>query len=210
MRLCLIGMSSVGKSFCAKNLAATKGYRHIDCDAMIEERLAAELGPQGLSGIEGVATWMGHPTDPQYTENSQRYLSLEREVMEEVLATLPDDPNASFVIDTTGSVIYLGDAILDALRKKTRIVYLEASEKHVDQLFRSYSCVRPKPVIWGDSYQPHPNETPDKTLARCYPDLLRERAVRYNALAHVVIPTHDLAKHWSNIGSFILERSTST
>ncbi|MDD3029206.1 MAG: hypothetical protein PHS57_02855 [Alphaproteobacteria bacterium] len=207
MRLSLIGMSSVGKSFCAKNLATHHGYRRIDCDALIEKKLAETLEPLGLRGVEGMARWMGFPSDPGYAEKSRRYLDLERTVMRDVLDSLSQNKEKSpLVVDTTGSVIYLGDDILNGLREKTRVIYFEASEEQKNQLFRSYSSVRPKPVIWDEAYAPRPDETAQQAMARGYADLLRTRAERYKALAHLIIPTRDLADHWNHIGSFILQQ----
>lgn len=183
----LIGMSNIGKSRWSKRLAAESGFARIACDALIEERLGAELRPRGFAGIHGVARWMGQPYDPQYPETGAQYLAHERAVMEDVLARLgaPDAPPT--VIDTTGSVIYTGGDIAARLRDLTRVVYLEASPEHVTQLFERYMA-SPKPVIWGDAFAPHAGETPGDALKRCYPELLRFRAARYAALAHVTIP----------------------
>ena len=187
MRISLVGMSNIGKSYWSKRIAAAKGCPVIDCDRLIETRLAAELAPGGHQGLAGITKWMGFPADPQYKTNSARYVELEQIVMREVLDKLQAEPETSAVIDTTGSVIYAGDAILDSLRAQTRIVYFEAPKSHGVELFRSYIS-HPKPVIWGDSYIPQAGETPEQTLKRCYPALLQYRAQRYREIAHVTIP----------------------
>ncbi len=52
----------------------------------------------------------------------------ERAVMRAAIeGTLFDEEDTSFVIDTTGSVIYTGDEIIKELRELTLVVYLEES-----------------------------------------------------------------------------------
>ncbi|MFA5041037.1 MAG: hypothetical protein WC464_05340 [Bdellovibrionales bacterium] len=209
MRISLIGMSNIGKSYCSKRLAAGYGFKHIDCDALIEKKISAELAEGGYRGTTGMAKWMGFPSDPQYEKSSRRYITSEKEVMKEALASLPDDP-LPVVIDTTGSVIYTGSDVLDDLRAKTRVIYFEASEGHTDGLFKSYINHHPKPVIWGDSYKPLAGEAPRQTLQRCYPELLHDRARRYKEIAHVTIPFEQLNKHWMDIGTFVLKYAEPT
>ena len=187
MRVSFIGMSNIGKSFWSKRFAAETGCARIDCDKLIEKKLAPELAQGGHRGLRGMAKWMGFPFDPSYEQNSRRYINFEQTVMREVLEGLRTPADQRFVVDTTGSVIYTGEDILAELRATTRIIYLEASEEHIQTLFRRYNS-RPKPVIWNDSYAPEAGETPRQTLKRCYPELLRDRAQRYRALAHITIP----------------------
>ncbi len=204
MFISLIGMSNIGKSFCAGRLAAVKGFRHIDCDALIEEKLGPAYAESGLNGIHGVAEWMGLPADPKYKKNSARYIACERDVLKSALADLQSDREGNAVVDTTGSVIYTGEDILDSLRSLTTVVYLEASDKHVGDLYKSF-IAHPKPVIWGDSYVPAPGETEDQTLKRCYPELLRLRARRYKELAHVTIPFERLLENKNSVADFVLD-----
>jgi shikimate kinase len=208
MHISLIGMSNIGKTYCAKRLAAHHGYRHIDCDALIEKRLGAELIDGGYHGTKGMARWMGFPADASYKTNSRRYTESERQAVSESLARLKKDKKASVVLDTTGSVIYTGAEILESLRATTRIIYFETSEEHISALFNSYINHHPKPVIWDDAYAPLAEETPQQTLERCYPELLRDRARRYKEIAHVTIPFEELKNHWADIGTFVLERAS--
>jgi shikimate kinase len=204
MYIALIGMSNIGKSFCAKNLAAAHGFRHIDCDALIEKKLGAEFAEGGFRGREGMAKWMGFPADASYEKNSRRYLDCEKEVMKESLALLQNDKQSPAVLDTTGSVIYTGADILESLRAATRVIYFEATKEHIASFFKNY-IDRPKPVIWGESYAPLADETPRQTLERCYPELLGFRARRYKEIAHVTIPFGQLKNHWKDIGAFVLK-----
>lgn len=210
MHISLIGMSNIGKSYCSRNLAAHHGFKHIDCDALIEKKISAELAHGGHEGTAGMAKWMGFPAEPDYAKNSRRYIGCEEEVMKEAIVGLQADNNSSVVLDTTGSVIYAHKAVLDSLRAATRVIYFEATEGHTDALFRSYISHHPKPVIWGDSYKPLAGETPRQTLERCYPELLRDRARRYKEIAHIVIPFEQLKKHWADIGTFVLKHLEQT
>lgn len=186
MHISLIGMSNIGKSHWSRQLAA-ESYERVECDALVEKKLAGELIKLGYHGINDVAKWMGQPYDAQYPDTSRKYLACEREVMLEAIELLQSHPHKPIVIDTTGSVIYTGSDITEALKALTRIIYLEASPQHIVQLFERYMA-NPKPVIWGDSFNVRPGETLKDSLGRCYADLLGYRAERYKALAHVTLP----------------------
>ena len=184
MHISLIGMSNIGKSHWARRLAAESGYERVDCDTLVEKMLGDELAKLGYKGIHDVAKWMGQPFDPQYPDTSRKYLACERAVMLNIIERLRSDPYKPLVIDTTGSVIYSGEDVTEQLKALTRVVYFCASERHVAKLFERY-IANPKPVIWGDSFQPLPGEVPAETLKRCYPNLLAYRAERYGAMAHI-------------------------
>ncbi len=202
MRVSFIGMSNIGKSFWSKRVAAETGCPRIDCDTLIEKKLAPELATEGYRGLQGVAKWMGFPFNPSYAQNSRRYIELEQSVMRETLDTLHSNAPSRIVVDTTGSVIYTGDDMLSELRATTRIIYLEASEDHIKTLFRRYTA-HPKPVIWHESYKPETGESPQQTLKRCYPELLRDRARRYRDIAHVIIPFEKHSDPHMTVGALI-------
>ena len=204
MRVSLIGMSNIGKSHWATRIAADTGCDHIHCDALIEEKLRPELAQNGYEGLHGMARWMGLPAAPQHKQHSAMYVAFEREVMREILDRLRNPPEEAAIIDTTGSVIYTGDDILAELAATTKVIYFEASEAHTETLFKHY-IANPKPTIWGDLYAPLPGESERETLKRCYPLLLRERARRYRALAHVTIPFEQHKAHSADIGTVIRE-----
>lgn len=207
--LSLIGMSNIGKSFCAQNLATQHGYKAIDCDAIIERKLGIELTKDGLAGIEGMAKWMGFPADNTYARNSRRYVDLEQEVMREAIATIQTTKEETVVLDTTGSVIYTDEETLGNLRATTCVVYFEASAAHAEALFQNF-LTHPKPVIWHQSYKPRNDEPVKKTLERCYPELLQDRARRYKKIAHIVIPFEKIREHWTDIGKTVLQLVASS
>src|SRR5262249_10822133 len=147
----------------AKRLAARHGFARVDCDALVEQRLGPQLNEAG-GGTAGMAKWMGLPHESRYAATSRTYLECEKDVMREVLGKL-QTAQKPLAIDTTGSVIYTGEEIGNALRKLTRVVYLEASPAHVEQLFEMYFS-SPKPTIWGDAYAPRAGEEPRETMRR--------------------------------------------
>ena len=190
MRLALLGMSGTGKTFWTKKLAE-KGTPAVFCDDRIERRLAPKLGPGGYSGINGVAAWMGWPDSPTYAEREAAYLAEEIHTLDEVLQELENKPEASLVLDTTGSVIYAGNHLLMRLRRQMTIVYLAATAGERQLLIERY-LNDPKPVLWRGAFQPKSGETARETVARCYPALIEARRRSYEALAHCTVSVGEL------------------
>lgn len=198
----LIGMSGSGKSYWSGKLQEA-GFERFCCDDMIEERLGSELKSLGYSGIQDVAKWMGQPYNLQYGRTSKRYLDFEGEVVREVLATVEQSaPHRDTVIDTTGSVIYLARDILQGLRARTRVVYLETPDSVKEDMYRLY-LADPKPVIWGNSFSREDGETDMQALGRCYPLLLAYRTARYARLAHTTLNYRMLRNPDFTVGNFI-------
>ncbi len=185
LRLALAGMSGAGKTFWTKKLAAN-GCPAISCDDRIEEKLASKLAAEGFAGINGVATWMGWPDSPTYTEREADYLAEEIRTLDEVLTSLEKQPEQSLVLDTTGSVIYAGNNLLMRLRRQMTIVYLAASAEEQQLLIERY-LNDPKPVLWRGAFRAKPGEAPRETVARCYPALIAARRQSYEALAHCTL-----------------------
>jgi len=190
LRLALIGMSGAGKSYWSSRIAAA-GYPAISCDTQIESRLKPALESGGHSGINGVAAWMGWPHLPTYVDREAAYLSEEIAVLDEVLTGLEKNPERDLVLDTTGSVIYVGNHLLHRLRKQMLVVYLTASRDEQQLLIQRY-LEDPKPVLWRGAFQARAGEAPQDTVARCYPTLIGARRQSYEALAHCSIPVSDL------------------
>lgn len=190
LRLALIGMSGAGKSHWTKNLAA-HGCRAVCCDDEIESRLAPLLRSGGYTGINGVAAWMGWPDSPNYGEREAQYLAEEIATLDQVLGDLERDPQRELVLDTTGSVIYCGNNILLRLRRQMTVLYIAASADELQMLIERY-LEDPKPVLWRGAFRPRPGETPEDTVARCYPALIAARRQSYEALAHLTVTTANL------------------
>jgi len=185
LRLALIGMSGAGKTFWTKRLA-TRGYPAISCDDHIEQKLAPRLAAGGYAGINGVAAWMGWPDSPTYAERESEYLAEEIAAMDEVLSGLEKNREKSLVLDTTGSVIHIGNNLLMRLRRQMTVVYLAASSQEQQLLIERY-LTDPKPVLWRGAFQPKGGELPRETVARCYPSLIAARRQSYEALAHCTL-----------------------
>jgi len=190
LRLALIGMSGVGKTFWAKKLAEF-GVPAIFCDDQIEQRLARCLAPGGYSAINGVAAWMGWPDSATYERREAEYLAEEIHALDEILQRLEKRPQDSLVLDTTGSVIYTGNHLLLRLRRQMTIVYLAASPAEQQLLIERY-LNDPKPVLWRGAFLPKSGEAPRETVARCYPVLIEARRRSYEALAHCTLQVADL------------------
>jgi len=192
MRISLIGMSGCGKSYWTKKLAGS-GFRAFYCDDMIEDGLAPELmKPDG--GRMEVGEWMRFPFDPGYQSRESRYLSLEKAVLDEFLCRIGNPVDRSLdelVIDTTGSVVYVGDKILEKLRKTTTVVHLETPPDIREQMLNLYMANR-RPVLWRGYFNKAPHETNDAALVRCYADLIDDREKLYEKWSDVTVgyPVH--------------------
>ena len=183
-------MSGSGKSFWTKRLAKA-GHASICCDDRIEQRLRSRLEGGGYSGINGVASWMGWPDSATYAQREAEYLAEEIATLDEVLTELERDRSRELILDTTGSVIYTGNALLLRLRRQMTIVYLAATADEQQLLIERY-LNDPKPVLWRGAFQPKKSETPHETVARCYPILIAARRQSYEALAHCTLPVAEL------------------
>lgn len=187
LRICLIGMSNCGKTMRSLQLAQRFGFERYCVDDNIEQHISSLLQRSGYpSGIEGVAKWMGYPFEERFYRNQEIYLEYENKLTYEAVSTA-QATNRSFVLDTTGSVIYLEKKTRDIISDTFLVVHLEASEDMLQEMIRLY-FEAPKPVIWGDSFQPLGNEDGLTALKRCYPQLLRYRLKRYQQFAHCSVP----------------------
>ena len=182
VNLALIGMSGAGKSYWSKKMEKS-GFRRYSCDNLIAERLGSELGNKGKSTLN-LAKWMGAPYSDGYLEAESLYLKLEEEVLTFICnelenSSLQDEP---VVVDTTGSLIYLNTDLLNRLRKLVRTVHLTLPVQKHKELFETY-LLEPKPLIWKGKYLPLESESQQKTLRRCYSELLTFRNERYTLIS---------------------------
>ncbi len=182
MRIALIGMSGTGKSYWSQ-LLAENGFERFGCDDHIGRRLALADG-----SIEAIGQWMGFPFEAGFEEREAQYLALEGHVLSDFLDALDGRQNpseASCVIDTTGSVIYLGDKLIERLGRQTVVVHLTSSAKR-QALFSAYKA-NPRPVVWRGHFRQAPGEDRAAALARCYMALCDDRERRYRRHAHLNI-----------------------
>jgi shikimate kinase len=181
IKLSLIGMSGAGKSHWSQKMESA-GLRAISIDDRIEEKLAPELSAGGYRGIGGVAVWMGWPDQPDYRERERKYLACEVESMSEALDEIEAAHGEGILLDTTGSVVYTGDAICRRLQALTTVVYLAVPLDEEQTLIARYLS-DPKPVLWGDQFVQLPGESAKDAVARCYPQLIAYRKKLYERLA---------------------------
>jgi shikimate kinase len=190
MRISLIGMAGSGKSYWSKKLAQ-HGFRRFCCDDLIAAKLASNLtGPDGTTMELG--TWMGFPYERYYTKRESTYLTYEIEVLIEILEYLESHKKTlgeNIVVDTTGSVIYTGEEILQKLCRYTTVIYLLTPPEVQEQLLNAYIS-KPHPMLWRDSFRKKTGETNQEALARCYPQLLSSREQLYVRYADVEIDYH--------------------
>ncbi len=196
----LVGMSNIGKTYWSEKFQDV-GFKHINCDNLIEKKLSPILKKHGYSGIKDISRWMGQPYDKQFTVNQEKYMFLEMRVMEDIFARVKNNKIKNTVIDTTGGVIYTNKNIGDRLKQFSMVIYIKASENMKEEMFRRY-LKEPKPVVFGDLYSSKNNETDMQALSRCYRELLSLRNTLYSECADVIIP-REAIKENANIHHLI-------
>ena len=205
MRLSLIAMSGSGKTYWAKQLAGM-GFKCFSCDEMIASKLSDEL-VQADGSIMPMGKWMGLPYRQGYLERESKYLAYEKQVLKEILETIENnygDSESNIVIDTTGSVVYTGEGILNKLRKYTTVVHMETPPRIQNQMYRAY-LTRPRPVLWQGKFSKKPYEKNKEALVRCYAELLAYRERFYKHYAHITIDYDRYRKKEVNVIDFLKE-----
>jgi shikimate kinase len=190
MIISLIGMSNVGKSFWSKRLEDEQGFIRMCCDDLIADELSDLLSGVDIRDMEAFAAWMGMPYEFGYQEREAAYLSAEHAALERAIESIGTD----MIIDTTGSVVYLPEALLRRLQEVSTVVYLMTTDNQLQTTTQNF-LAHPKPLVWGQVFTRHAQESHEQALRRCYPELLHWRQSRYEALADVTIPherRHDL------------------
>lgn len=203
MRISLIGMSGCGKTHWSREFAK-HGFKHFCCDELIAEKLTSVLTkPDGMS-LE-LGQWMGFPYETHYKDREKKYLTLEMEVLEEILSAICSGgcgPAENIIVDTTGSVIYAGNELLEQLRSTTMVVYIETAP-HVRKRMLEKYIKNKRPVLWRGLYNRKKGESGDAALSRCYPNLLASRERIYARYAHKTLDYDDLTKDGFGIEDLI-------
>ncbi len=186
IHIALIGMSGAGKSHWSTELT-TLGFQNYCCDDLIEEKLTTVLSQKDGS-ILSMSEWMGHPYEPQYDAAEKKYLEFEIETMQNICSYLREDNclQKNVVVDTTGSLIYTGQKLIECLGTQAIMVYLKTPPETSLQMYETF-LNSPKPVLWQGQFIKNSNETDQEALARCYPELLISRQQEYERYADVVI-----------------------
>lgn len=175
LRIALVGMSNIGKSYTGMRLATGFDFELIEVDKLIWEAL-------GKGSMADFATWQGQPYSDGYAEREAKSIALESEATAKAIST----PIGNAILDTTGSVIYTKNSIQETLVSDWYIVHISASKDAVTRLKSQY-FKHPKPLIWNGHYACHESQTPEEAILDCYPKLLASRAKAYAALADATI-----------------------
>ena len=171
LNLAFVGMSNIGKSFTAKRFAEHFGYKLIEVDKLIWERL-------GHDSMEEFADWQGHPYEEGYAEREALSIEMENHATERAL----EMAKGATIIDTTGSVIYTSPTLRRLIKQQCYVVHIKAEPSDLERLKWDYFD-NPKPLIWGNQYRPKPNLTDRENIFECFPRLLMSRAKEYAAMA---------------------------
>jgi shikimate kinase len=203
MIISIIGMSNVGKSYWASKLYQYKKFIRYCCDDLIEQKLDPYLKDLGYSGIADVSKWMGQPFEDNYSTNSEIYLQFEREVMLEIFDQVKNMNNTeNVVIDTTGSIIYTGQDILDKLAIVSKVIYLQTPQSVKTQMLELY-IKEPKPVYWGNIFNKNNHESNLDALTRCYPQLLEYRTKKYAEIAEITLDYFEIRSGKFSLNNFL-------
>ena len=171
LKIALIGMSNIGKSYSALRLAADFDFTLIEVDKLIWEDL-------GESSMEDFAAWQGQPFSDGYAAREKVSIGLETQATRRSLQTQVRNP----LLDTTGSVIYTEPSVLRTLKAEWYTVYIKAADVHLERLKSQYFA-QPKPLAWAGHFRKIDGLSDSESLLECYPDLLAARAEQYQALA---------------------------
>ncbi|WP_298912672.1 hypothetical protein [uncultured Algimonas sp.] len=180
LKLALIGMSNIGKSYSGMRLATDYDFTLIEVDRLIWDSL-------GETDMDAFAAWQGQPYSEGYEARERRSIAMETDATRRCLDREARNP----LLDTTGSVIYTEAGLLERLRAEWFIVYIEAADEHLDRLKSQYFA-QPKPLAWNGHYKEMPGLSERESLMACYPGLLASRAERYAALADKTVSSADI------------------
>ena len=180
LRIALVGMSNIGKSYTGMRLATHYEFDLIEVDKLIWEAL-------GQGSMADFAAWQGQPYSDGYAEREAESIALESNATAKALKTL----SGNAILDTTGSVIYTDKDVQENLVNDWFIVHISASSDAVDRLKQQY-FKHPKPLIWNNHFSCKPDQTPDEAIMECYPKLLASRAKAYAALADTTIQSSQI------------------
>lgn len=175
LQLAFVGMSNIGKSFTAKRIAEKFGYKLVEVDKLIWERL-------GHDTMEEFADWQGHPYEEGYSEREALSIEMESHATERGM----EMAEGATILDTTGSVIYVSPTIRRKIKEQFYVVHIKAETSDLERLKWDYFD-NPKPLIWGNQYRPKPNLTDRENVFECYPRLLMSRSKEYAAMADVTV-----------------------
>jgi shikimate kinase len=206
MKITLIGMASVGKSYWSAQLEAA-GFLHLDLDELIRERLMTHLN-RPATETRFMNDWLNFPDSAGFAEREQLFLDTEATVFEYVLSVLEKvDEQTPVVVNTGGSLVYAPPAYWQRLKALTTIVYLKMDKSLSKTLINNY-LQEGRSVIWKGIYAPLSDETRDETYLRCYAKLLKVRENWYEHYADCRVEYHEHRAPTMCVDNFIGMRKT--
>lgn len=171
LKLALIGMSNIGKSYSALRLSTDYDFSLIEVDKLIWEEL-------GQGSMDDFARWQGQPYTEGYEAREAKSIALETAATAKALASDQRNP----LLDTTGSVIYTSEEVRKALKDTYFIVHIKAGDDALEGLKSQY-FQSPKPLIWAGHYQKVEGKSEEDSALESYPKLLKSRSILYSQLA---------------------------
>ena len=185
MKIALIGMSTVGKSYWSQKLVDA-GFERLDLDNIIASYLAEYTGmPQPL---ESMSDWLGLPNEAHFVEKERILMQFEENALKYALSVLEKkETTARIIIDTGGSLVYTPPQYWAALKQFTQIVYLQMDKTLHPILIENY-LREPRAMLWNGTFDPKIGESLLQTYTRCYTNLVEGREKLYAQYAHCTIP----------------------
>lgn len=179
MKITLIGMSTVGKSYWSDRFVEA-GFERLDLDGMIKERFENHLGsPQTY---EEMGEWLGFPENEGFGEREQQLKQIEAAVLRDVTLLLKTTDKKRLIIDTGGSLVYAPPQYWHNLKQFVKIVYLKMDKKQYQGRIDLY-LQTPRFMLWNGQFQPNEGESRYESYLRCYANLLAEREQLYEKYA---------------------------
>lgn len=189
MKITLIGMSTVGKSYWSEKFVEA-GFERIDLDDVIKDMLCTYTGKNET--FETMNQWLGMPDEARYAENEKKFMQLEEEALKYALSVLEKKgKNANIIVDTGGSLIYTSPFYWQLLKQYVRVIYLKMDKTLHQTLIDNYLRA-PRAMIWHGCFEPKVGETRHATYSRSYKTLITEREKLYDLYADCTI---DYAVH---------------
>ncbi len=185
-KLCLIGMSGVGKSYWAQKFEL-EGYQLVSCDQRICEHILHKIGSADEI-ISSLGTWLGFPWQDGFQQREKIYRDLENEYMFELSGRMDPQPT---ILDSTGSLIYCSPETLKLVKDNFLVIYLKLTSEQQEKIIRSYST-EPRPILWNNRFpkelsSPQPTEIENQLRI-----LIEEREMLYQNLADLTILSKEL------------------
>ena len=109
LKIAITGMSNIGKSYRSGQIAKKKEFHHACVDEAIAEKM-------GFEDETRVAHWLNYPYKEGFLERQSQYLEQEGRITKQY----SENATGNFLLDTTGSVIYVDPSIHDFLQENER------------------------------------------------------------------------------------------